>query len=385
MMKNTYIIESKRTAIGKFNGSFSNISANDLATSVVKKILLKNTIYKRIIEEVIVGNALPAGLGQNPARIISVKSGLPYNIPSFTINKVCGSGLKSIILASQTIENNSANCILAGGTENMSRCPYYLDNYRLGKKFGDTTIKDGMIYDGLFCSIVGEHMGITAENIAKKFKISRYQQDKYAQNSHKKATKAIMLGKFDKEIIQVGETKIDEQPRKDTNLEKLAILKTVFKKQGTVTAGNASSLNDGAAFSLVASESYIKKYKLCPMVKIIKYASTGCQPAYMGLGSFYAAEKVLNNSGLKKSEIDLWEINEAFASQSLAVIKSLNIDSSKVNINGGAIALGHPIGASGARILTTLIYALKLNKLKYGIASLCIGGGQGIAILIENI
>jgi acetyl-CoA C-acetyltransferase len=392
MKNNVYIIDAKRTAIARFGGSFVGTSATDLAAVAVKYILNNNLEILNKIDEVILGNTLSAGLGQNPARIVAYKSGLSQKIPSYVVNKVCGSGMKSVVLGAQSIELNEANLVIAGGMENMSRAPFLINNYRFGVKSGNQEIIDCMINDGLFCSLIGKHMGITAEIIAKKYKISRKIQDLYSLNSHKKAVKAIKENIFDDEIVPV-EVKIknniikikqDEQPREDTSIDALAKLKPVFKENGTVTAGNSSSINDGAAVTLLVSENIVKKLKLKPLAVIKSYASVAIDPRVMGMGSYYAAIKCLDKVKMNVKDIDLWEINEAFASQSIAVIKLLGINENKVNVNGGAIALGHPIGASGARILVTLVHELKRRKLKYGVASLCIGGGQGIAMLIEN-
>lgn len=388
-----YILDAKRTAVGKYGGALSGKSIIEVTSVVIKDIYSKNPHLKFAIQEVILGNVLSAGLGQNPARQVSIKSGLSNKIPAFTINKVCGSGLKSVILGVQAIQNEDADVILAGGMESMSRTPYYVDNYRFGVKSGNQTIRDGMIYDALFCSLIGEHMGVTAENVAMKYKISRERQDIYAYESHMKSISAIDGKKFKEEIVPIeiknkkGESIFneDEQPRRDTTLEKLKSLRPAFKEKGTVTAGNSSSINDGAAIVLLGSEKTTKKNKIKPMAVIREYASFGLDPAFMGLGSYYAAESGLKKSGIKKSDIDLWEINEAFASQSIAVIDLLAIDPKIVNVNGGAIALGHPVGASGSRIVTTLLYELKRRKARYGVASLCIGGGQGIAMVIENL
>jgi acetyl-CoA C-acetyltransferase len=384
-MINTYIIDAKRTAIGKFGGSLFKYSATDLGTIVLNKLLEPFLKLKNRIDEVIIGNSLQAGLGQNPARIIAYKSRLKNKIPSYTVNKVCGSGLKSIILGFQSIKCNEANLIIAGGIESMSNVPYYLDNYRYGVKFNNQTIRDGMIYDGLICNLIRENMGVTAENISKKYKISRYRQDEYAYYSHKKAIKSSLAGVFSDEIVPIVELTSDEQPRSDTSIEKLSKLKSIFIKNGTVTAGNSSSINDGAAIALLASENFIKRNNLKPLAIIRNYSQIGCDPQYMGLGAYHAIENLLKKTNINKEDINLWEINEAFASQALAVIDKLDIDQKKINTHGGAIALGHPIGASGTRILTTLLYALKRKKKKYGVASLCIGGGQGIAVLIENL
>lgn len=393
MRGEVYIVDAKRTPVGKYGGSLAETSATELATIVIKALLEANPKIIKYIDEVILGNVLSAGLGQNPARIAAFKSGVSQKVPSLTINKVCGSGLKSIIIGTQSIQSQDAGVIIAGGMENMSRSPYLLDNYRFGAKSGNRIVKDSMIYDGLFCSLIGEHMGMTGEHVAKKYNVSREEQDAYALKSHQKAIAAINNKKFSDEVIPVtiqrGKESImfavDEQPRKDTNLESLKKLSPAFKKDGSVTAGNASPLNDAAAAVIIASARFIKKNSIRPMAKIKSFSYVGLNPRYMGLGSYYAAKKCLAKTKLKISDIDLWEINEAFASQSIAVLKLLGIDEQKVNVNGGALALGHPIGASGARILTTLLYELKRRSLQYGIASLCIGGGQGIAALIENI
>lgn len=393
MKQDVYIINAKRTPVGKFGKSLLEFPATELATMVIKNLLKKHLDIAECIDEVILGNVLSAGLGQNPARIASWKSGIPQNVPSFTINKVCGSGLKSIILATQAIQIGDANLIVAGGMENMSRAPFIIEKNRFEIKSEEKTPKDSMIYDGLFCSLIGEPMGITAENIAKKYKISRKEQDEYALHSHKKAIAARNAGKFEEEIIpvEIKNGKIttqfltDEQPRDNTSLEALQKLSPVFKKDGTVTAGNASSLNDAAAMTLVASEEFVKQHNLKPMAKVITFASIGLDPNLMGLGAYYAAEKCLSKTKLKPSNIDLWEINEAFASQSIAVQRLLKIEPGKLNVNGGALALGHPIGASGARILTTLLHELKRTNKQYGVVSLCIGGGQGVAMLVENV
>lgn len=393
MKDGVYIIDAKRTPVGKFGGSFAGIPATDLGAIVIKALLDKNPEITKHIDEVILGNVLSAGLGQNPARIAAMNAGIGQKIPAFTVNKVCGSGLKSVMLGVAAIQNKDANLIIAGGMENMSRAPYLLNNYRFGSKIGDQVIKDSMIYDGLFCSLIGESMGVTAENIAKKYHVSRQEQDAFALASHQKAIMARDNKKFSEEIVTVefesgkeyGKLLVDEQPRDNTSLEALQKLPTVFLKGGTVTAGNASSLNDAAAAVVVASSQFVKKYKLKPMVKVLSFCSVGLDPRLMGLGGYYAAKKCLEKTSLKISDIDLWEINEAFASQSIAVLKLLGMDEEKVNVNGGAIALGHPIGASGARILTTLVHELKRQSKQFGLVSLCIGGGQGVAMIVENI
>lgn len=388
-----YIVDARRTPIGKYGGSLIDIPVTELTSIVIKALLKTNPTILKHIDEVILGNALSAGLGQNPARIAAYKSGIHEKVPACTVNKICGSSLRSIIMGVHSILVDDAHVIIAGGMENMSRCPYLLDNYRFGAKIGHQTVRDAMIYDGLFCSLIGEPMGLTAEHIAKKYKITRKEQDAYAVNSQKKALKAIEHDSFSKQIVPVplinGKTtltfSVDEQPRKDTSLEKLSHLRPGFISSGTVTAGNACPLNDGAAVVVLSSEAYTKTHHLKPMAKIVEYAYVGLDPKYMGLGGYYAAKKCLTKAHMTTKNIDLWEINEAFACQSIAVQRLLDIDERIINVNGGAIALGHPIGASGARILTTLLYELKKRSMQYGMASLCIGGGQGIAMLVENI
>jgi len=393
MKDGVYIIDAKRTAVGKFGGSLIGISATELGAIVIKALLENNPEIKNNIDEVILGNVLSAGLGQNPARIAAMHAGIDQKVSSFTINKVCGSGLKSVMLGASAIQNKDANLIIAGGMENMSRAPYLLDNHRFGSKLGDQVLKDSMIYDGLFCSLTGESMGIIGENIAKKYNISREEQDAFALASHQKAIMARDNKKFSEEIIPVeikkgkesSQFSVDEQPRNDTSLEALQKLSPAFLKDGTVTAGNASAINDAAAAVVVASSRSVEKFNLRPMAKVISFCSVGLDPNLMGLGGYYAAKKCLKKVSIKIPSIDLWEINEAFASQSIAVLKLLGIDKDKVNVNGGAIALGHPIGASGARILTTLVHELKRQSKQFGLASLCIGGGQGVAMIVENI
>ncbi len=393
MKESVYIVDAQRTPIGKFGGSLVGTSATDLAAAVIKALLTRSPVIRRDIDEVILGNVLSAGLGQNPARIAAFRAGLAHSIPSLTINKLCGSSLKSAMLAVQAIQNDDAQVVIAGGMENMSRSPYILEAHRFGNKFGHGDVKDTLLFDGLYCSLIGEHMGVTAENIAKKYRITRELQDGYAVSSHQKAIRAIERGMFDQEIIPVEISSgkklhifsSDEQPRKDTSLEALSKLTPVFKKNGSVTAGNACPINDGAAALVIAGGRFVKKRALTPMAIIRGYAYVGLNPRYMGMGAYYAAKICLHHAGLNIKDVDLWEINEAFASQALAVLKLLDIDERKVNVNGGAIALGHAIGASGARILTTLLYELKRQSGRFGVASLCIGGGQGVAMLIERV
>lgn len=388
-----YILDIKRTAIGKFLGSLSLLSAPQIIKPLFKYFIDRYPFVKKSTNEVIIGNVLSAGIGMNPARIASYIGGLSEKIPAITINQVCGSGLTAIIQGSKSIALGDADIVMAGGMESMSNAPYLLKDARKGIKFGDNQLIDSLYHDGLFCYLVQSMMGQTAENITKKYKISRERQDKFAFESHQKAIFATDQGYFKNEIVhvEIGDGKekfkfsVDEQLRRDTSIEKLSRLNSVFDKNGTVTAGNACGINDGAALAILVSDKAVKKYHLKPIAKILEYSYVGLDPKYMGLGAYYAVKALMKKSKLSLDEIDLLEINEAFAIQVLAVIDLLKVEPKKVNISGGAIALGHPIGASGARILTTLIYSLKKIKKKYGIAALCIGGGQGVAALIENL
>lgn len=385
MKEPVFIIDAIRTPIGKFGGSLARSPATDLGTTVIQALLTRTPAVGRHIDEVIMGNVLSAGLGQNPARIAAFRAGLPHRIPALTINKLCGSSLKSAMLGVLAIQNEDAQVIIAGGMENMSRTPYILETHRFGSMFGHDHVKDTLLFDGLHCSLIGEHMGVTAENIARRYRITREAQDAYALSSHRKAIRALEEAIFTEEIVPVDSFASDEQPRKDTSLAALAKLSPVFKRNGTVTPGNACPINDGAAALLIAGERFTKKRSLKPLAVIRGYASVGLNPHYMGLGAYYAAKTCLKRAKLAVKDIDLWEINEAFASQTLAVLKLLGLDGARVNVNGGAIALGHPIGASGARILTTLLYELKRRGGRLGLASLCIGGGQGVAMLVECV
>jgi acetyl-CoA C-acetyltransferase len=384
-----YIYDAKRSAIGKFKKTLYNTSAKDIGVQISKNIINNLKIKPKIIDEVIIGNVLASGLGQNIARQILIESNIPKNHCAFSVNMVCGSGLKAINLAYNDIKLSKIHCALAGGVENMSMSPFLINRFNI-----ELPKIDSMIYDALTDFFSQKHMGITAENVAKKYKISRTDQDLFSFQSQMKIKNAQNNNLFKEEIIPIktsnGQLFInDEFPRNDTSIEKLNELTPAFKKNGTVTAGNSSGINDGGALLLIGDESI----KLRPLVEIIDFAEEGCNPKYMGMGPYYSIKKILKNNNLSIKDIDLFEINEAFASQSIAVIRELskyyNIDekilSSKTNINGGAIGLGHPVGASGARILTTLIYSMKRNKSKYGVASLCIGGGMGISILIKNV
>ncbi len=375
----------KRTPVGKFLGSLSGLSAPELAKPLFSYFLSKYPYLKNKTDEVVIGNVLSAGIGMNPARIAAMLGGVDESVPSYTVNHVCASGMNAIIQAFRSIRAGDTHIVLAGGMESMSQAPYLLKGARKGLKFGSQTLIDSLQHDGLYCSLCHGAMGVTAENVAKKYAISRASQDRYALSSHQKAVLAQEHRIFANEIIAIEELKADECPRKETSLEKLASLKAVFKDGGTVTAGNSSSINDGAALALLASEKAVQTYGLKPMARIIDYVFIGLKPELMGMGPKLAIEKLLKKNSLSLNDIDLFEINEAFASQILAVIQELKINDSKVNIYGGAIAFGHPLGMSGARIIGTLITGLKQIKGKLGIASLCVGGGQGAAILLENI
>ena len=393
-MKNCVIVSAARTAIGSFNGALATTGAVELGSTVIRAALERAHLDPQRVDEVIMGNVLQSGLGQNPARQALLKSGLSDTICGFTVNKVCGSGLKSVALAALAIKAGQAQAIVAGGMENMSLAPYLLDaKARWGYRLGDGQLSDVILRDGLICAEHGYHMGITAENVAKEYGISREMQDELALQSQRKAVAAIESGAFQAEIVPVSvssrkKTIIfdrDEFPKADSTAEGLAALRPAFDKTGTVTAGNASGINDGAAALVIMEESAALEAGLKPLARIKAWASGGVAPAMMGMGPVPATLKALQLSGLQLSDIDLIEANEAFAAQFLAVGKTLGFDPQKVNVNGGAIALGHPIGASGARILVTLLHALQARDQTLGLATLCIGGGQGIAMIVERM
>lgn len=394
-MTRAFIAGACRTAIGNFGGSLQKIAPADLGQVAAKEACVRAGIDPaKGVDEVIVGNVLGAGHGMNMARQVALKAGLPVSTPAYTVNKVCGSGLKAVCLAAQQIQAGGATLILAGGVESMSQAAFVSKDMRWGARLGHAQFVDLLLQDGLTDAFHGCHMGITAENLADKYKISRDEQDEFAVLSQRKAAEAIKAGLFATEIVAVPTPKkgaetatfaVDEYPRAETNKESLAKLKPAFKKDGTVTAGNASGVNDGAAMLLVASESEIKRQTLTPLAEIVGFASAGVEPELMGIGPVLAVQKLLQQTGVKLSDIDWIEANEAFAVQSLAVSKELEFDTAKVNPLGGAIALGHPIGASGARILVTLIHQLRRTKKSLGLATLCVGGGQGIAILVRTI
>jgi acetyl-CoA C-acetyltransferase len=387
------IVDAARTAIGNFNGALSAVPAHILGATVIKALISRAGISATQIDEVILGQVLTAGAGQNPARQAVIAAGLPETCPAMTINKVCGSGLKAVHLAAQAILCGDADIIIAGGQENMSLSPHVLPKSRDGQKMGNWVLKDSMIEDGLWDAFNDYHMGVTAENIAKKYAISREQQDAFAAASQEKAQQAIANNKFDDEIVAVEIPQrrgdpirftADEFPRKDTTAESLSKLRPAFQKDGSVTAGNASGLNDGAAALLIMNEQKAKELGLTPLATIAGYASAGVDPAIMGTGPVPASKKCLAKAGWAISELDLVESNEAFSAQSLGVNCELGWDTSIINVNGGAIALGHPIGASGARVLVTLLHEMKRRDAKKGLATLCIGGGQGVAIAIAR-
>ncbi len=390
-MKKVVITAAKRTPIGSFNGSLSSLSASQLGSTAIKSVLKDSNIDVNLIDEVIFGNVLTAGQGQAPARQAAIFSGLPNKTECLTINKMCGSGLKAVMLAQQAILCDDAEIIIAGGQESMSNTPYLLTNARNGYRLGNGEVVDSMIKDGLWDVYNNIHMGSCAESCARDFHLTREQLDEFAVNSYTKAIEAQKSGRFIDEIVKVpiksrtGETfiEIDEEPTK-VNFEKIPKLKPVFEKDGVVTAANASSINDGAAALIVMSEDKAKELGLKPLVEIIAQSSAAKAPIDFTTAPVDAISKVLKKANMKKDEIDLFEINEAFAVVSLAVNKLLDLDTSKINVNGGAIALGHPIGASGARILVTLIYEMKKKNLLYGLASLCIGGGEASALIIKN-
>ncbi len=387
------ILSGCRTPVGSFGGALRDVTAVELGRIVVGEAVKRAGVRPEDVDEVILGCILQAGLGMNPARQAAVKAGLPNSVPAHTVNKVCGSGLKAVTLAAQAIKADDASLVVAGGTESMSGAPYLVPGARWGQRLGHGDVVDHMIHEGLTDAFHDIHMGITAENVVAKYSLSREDQDAFAAESQRRAVSAIAEGRFKDEIVPVpipqrkGEPRIvdtDEYPRPGTTAEALGRLKPAFKKDGSVTAGNASGINDGAAALTIASGERARSLSGQPLARIVGYASAGVDPSVMGLGPVPAVRKALEKAGLEASEIDLFELNEAFASQSLAVLRDLGLDPGKVNVNGGAIALGHPIGASGARILVTLLYAMKARKAKRGVAGLCIGGGQGIAIVVES-
>jgi len=387
------VVGAVRTAIGKFNGSLAPLSAPELGSTVIREALARAGIDASLVEEVIMGNALQAGLGQNPARQAAMAAGVPETVPSLTVNQVCGSGLRAVMLAAQAIRAGDADVIVAGGMESMTNAPYLLPGARAGYRMSDQTVVDGMVRDGLWCALGGVHMGTTAENVADRYNVTREAQDAFSALSQHKAGAAVATGRFKEEIVPVmipqrrGAPLVfdtDEFPRPETTLEVLAKLSPAFQPGGTVTAGNASGINDGAAAVAVVSDKRAAELALAPMARIVSYATVGVDPSEMGIAPIFATRKALDLADLEVKDLDLVEINEAFASQSVFVVRELGLDEAKVNVNGGAIALGHPIGASGARILATLLYEMEKRESHYGLAALCIGGGQGVAVVLER-
>lgn len=401
-MKKVYIVSAKRTAIGSFLGTLSTVHPADFGSDVVKAILEETKIPAKDIDEVIVGNILPAGQGQGIARQVSIKSGIPKEVPAYSLNMVCGSGMKTIMNAFTSIQAGLHNLVIAGGTESMSRAPYLIpERSRSGLKFGSFTVKDHMIDDALMDVFNDYHMGITAENIVDKYELTREAQDAFSIQSQQKAIAAQDAGKFNDEIVPIEVKKrretiifdTDEYINRRTTEEKLNTLRPAFKKGGSVTAGNASGINDGASFMLIASEDAVAKYNLTPLVEIVGIGQGGVDPSIMGMGPVPAIQKVLKHANMTLDQLDLLELNEAFAAQSLGVVKELSTQHGmtedaileRTNVNGGAIALGHPVGASGNRITVTLIHEMLKQNATYGLASLCIGGGMGTAVIVKNV
>jgi acetyl-CoA C-acetyltransferase len=392
-MQEVVIVAATRTAIGSFQGSLSALPAHELGAAVIRSLLQQTGLDPVRVDEVILGQTLTAGAGQNPARQASIAAGLPNSVPAMTVNKVCGSGLKALHLAAQAIRCGDADVIIAGGQESMSLAPYVMPGARTGLRMGHAKLIDSMIEDGLWDAFNDYHMGITAENLVEKYGLSREEQDAFAAESQRKATEAIEAGRFKAEItaIEIPQRKgdplrfdTDEQPRAGTTAESLAKLKPAFKKDGSVTAGNASTLNDGAAAVLLMSATKAAELGLPVLARIAAYANAGVDPAIMGIGPVSATRRCLEKAGWQLADLDLIEANEAFAAQALSVGKELGWDASKVNVNGGAIALGHPIGASGCRVLVTLLHEMLRRDAKKGLATLCIGGGQGVALALQR-
>jgi acetyl-CoA C-acetyltransferase len=394
MVQEVVIVSAVRTAIGAFQGSLKNVAATQLGATVIKAAIERATISADVVDEVIMGNVLSAGLGQNPARQASIQAGLSEQVPAMTINKVCGSGLKAIHLAAQAIASGDAEIVVAGGFENMSQAPYILKNARDGFRMGHQQVVDTMIHDGLWCAFNDYHMGITAENLCDKYSITREEQDAFSARSQARAAAAKAAGKFEAEIVPVvipqrkGEPIVfdqDEYIKESSTEENLAALRPAFKKDGSVTAGSASGINDGAAAVVVMSKERAVELGLTPLATIVANASAGVDPSIMGIGPVKAVKKALAKANVTLEQIDLIEANEAFAAQAIAVDRELKFNHDKLNVNGGAIALGHPIGASGARILVTLLHEMQRQDAKLGLATLCIGGGQGVATIVRAL
>lgn len=393
-MEQAYIVSGVRTAIGKFGGSLKDIDAVDLGAIVIREALKRAGLDGSQVDEVMMGNVFQAGNKANPARIAAIRAGVPVEVPAMTINKQCASGMRALSIASGLIKAEDLGVAVAGGLESMTRVPYILKGARWGYRSGNAAIEDSLLSDGLVCALENYHMGVTAENLAEKYGISRAEQDEFSLASQQKAIQAIKEGRFQPEIVPVPVPQkkkesllfqVDEQPNANTTLEGLGQLKPVFKEGGTVTAGNASGLNDGASALVIVSESKLKELHLKPIARILATSQAGVEPSIMGFGPVPAVRKALEKSGLSLNDLDLIESNEAFAVQALTVQKILGFDPAKVNVNGGAVALGHPVGATGARLLVTLMYELQRRGLKKGLATLCIGGGMGAATIIEMV
>lgn len=393
MMREVVIASAVRTPIGSFGGVLAKVSAPELGAIVIKEAINRAGISSKQVDEVLMGCTLQAGLGQGVARQAAIKAGIPVETPATTINMLCGSGLNAVAIAAQTILAGDNEVVIAGGTENMSQAPYLLPKARWGVKMGDSNMLDSMVLDGLTDAFNNYHMGITAENLAEKYSISREEQDKFATESENRAERAMNSNRFSDEIVSVtvpqrkGEPIVvskDEYPKRGVTVEKLSKLRPVFKKDGTVTAGNASGINDGASALVIMSKEKADQLGIRPLATILSYANAGVKPSVMGIGPVPATKKALTKANLKLEDIDLVEANEAFAAQALAVTKEFGWDLEKVNVNGGAIALGHPIGASGARILTTLLYEMEKRDNKLGLATLCVGGGLGVAMIVKR-
>jgi acetyl-CoA C-acetyltransferase len=393
MATDVFIVSATRTAMGRYLGGFATLSAPQLGAITIREAINRAGVAPDQVDEVIMGNVLQGGVGQAPARQAAIKAGIPDTVPAFTINKVCGSGLKAVMLASQAIKCGDADVIVAGGMESMSLAPYYLPKARTGYRMGHSELVDGMIYDGLWCSFGNYHMGVAAEVIAEKFNVTREEQDEYAVGSHNKAVAAMKEGKFKKEIVpvEVPQRKkdpivvdTDESPREGSSVEALSKLRPAFKKDGTVTAGNAPGINDGASALVVASGRACEKMGLKKMARIMSYTASGTAPEMLFYAPVLAVRDLAEKDGLKLDDYGLFEANEAFSAQAVADGKELGWDWSRVNVNGGAVALGHPIGASGARVLTTLLYAMEDRNVEKGMATLCLGGGNAVALSVER-
>ena len=388
------ILGACRTPIGSFGGALKSVSAAELGAVAIREAMTRAALEPSDVGDVILGCVLQAGAGMNVARQAALKAGVPTSVPCETVNRVCGSGLQAVVHAVEALRVGYVDAIVAGGTESMSNAPYLLDGARWGYRMGNAEVIDSMLHEGLTCAISSCHMGLTAEEIASRYGVSRGDQDAFAAESQQRATRAVAEGRFKDEIVAVpvpqrkGDPVLvdtDEYPRAGTTVEKLSALKPAFKKDGSVTAGNASGINDGAAALVVATRGKARRLGARPLARVLSYATAGVDPMVMGMGPVPAVRKALDRARLQPSDIDLFELNEAFAAQSVAVVRELGLDATRVNVNGGAIALGHPIGASGARVLTTLLYAMRARNLRYGVASLCIGGGMGIAMVVETL